>query len=66
MKDSSGLTSGIMGNMYGLTWNKSLKPTVTHVTLFAVKAKPAPPYGGLVPPLDWQLERLDDTTQALY
>jgi hypothetical protein len=30
--------------------NKSLKPTVTPVTLFAEKAKPAPRYGGLVPP----------------
>jgi len=35
MKDSSGLTSGIMGNMYGLTYNKSLKPTATRVTPFA-------------------------------
>jgi len=32
--------------------NKSLKPTVTHVTPFAKKANPAPRYGGLVPPLD--------------
>ena len=31
--------------------NKSLKPTVTRVTPFAEKAKPAPRYGGLVPPL---------------
>ena len=30
--------------------NKSLKPTVMRVTPFAKKAKPAPPYGGLVPP----------------
>ena len=30
--------------------NKSLKPTVTHVTLFAENAKVAPYYGGLVPP----------------
>gem|GEM_PF-4096777 len=32
--------------------NKSLKPTATRVTLFAEKAKPAPRYGGLVPPLN--------------
>ena len=31
--------------------NKSLKPTVTRVTLFAAKAKSAPRYGSLVPPL---------------
>ena len=30
--------------------NKPLKLTVTRVTLFAAKAKPAPRYGGLVPP----------------
>ena len=30
--------------------NKSLKQTVTHVTHFAEKAKPAPRYGRLVPP----------------
>jgi hypothetical protein len=34
-----------------LQQNKSLKPTVTRVTPFAEKAKPAPLYGGLVPPL---------------
>jgi hypothetical protein len=34
-----------------LASNKSLKPTVTHVTPFAEKANPAPRYGGLVPPL---------------
>ena len=34
-----------------LSPNKSLKPTVTRVTPFAAKANPAPPYGGLVPPL---------------
>ena len=32
-------------------YNKSVKPTVTHVTHFAEMAKPAPRYGGLVPPL---------------
>jgi tetratricopeptide (TPR) repeat protein len=32
------------------THNKSLKPTVTHVTLFAEEANPAPRYCGLVPP----------------
>ena len=31
-------------------YNKSLKPTVTRVMSFAKKAKPAPRYGGLVPP----------------
>ena len=31
--------------------NKSLKPTVTRDTPFAAEAKPAPRYGGLVPPL---------------
>lgn len=31
--------------------NKSHKPTVTRVTPFAEQAKPAPRYGGLVPPL---------------
>jgi hypothetical protein len=31
--------------------NKTLKPTVTRVTPFAKKAKPAPRYGGLIPPL---------------
>ena len=31
--------------------NNSLKPTVTRVTHFAEKAKPAPRYGGLVPPV---------------
>ena len=36
------------------TYNKSLKPTVTHVTPFAEKAKLAPRYGGLVPPLCWR------------
>jgi len=34
-----------------LASNKSLKPTVTHGTPFADKAKSAPRYGGLVPPL---------------
>ena len=32
-------------------YNNSLKPTVTRVTPFAHKAKPAPRYGGLVPPI---------------
>jgi len=40
--------------MKRLLQNKSLKPTVTRVTPFAEKAKPAPLYGGLVPPLGWQ------------
>jgi len=31
-------------------YNKSLKPTVQRVTLFAAKAKTAPHFGGLVPP----------------
>jgi hypothetical protein len=35
---------------HSLAANKSLKPTVTRVTPFAEKAKPAPRYGGLVPP----------------
>jgi hypothetical protein len=30
--------------------NKSLKPTVSRVTPFAEQTKPAPRYGGLVPP----------------
>jgi hypothetical protein len=30
--------------------NKSLKPTLTRVTHLTAKAKPAPRYGGLVPP----------------
>jgi len=30
--------------------NNPLKPTATRVTPFAEKAKPAPRYGGLVPP----------------
>ena len=55
MKDSSRLASGIIGKGYGLTWNKSLKQTVTRVTPFAAKAKPAPRYGGLVPPFYRQL-----------
>jgi len=33
------------------TPNKSLKPTVTLVTPFAEKAKSAPRYGGLIPPI---------------
>lgn len=37
--------------MIGLTWNNSLKPTATRVTFFAAKAKLAPYYGGLIPPL---------------
>ena len=36
--------------MKGRSQNKSLKQTVTRITLFAVKAKAAPRYGGLVPP----------------
>ena len=40
----------IIGKLNYRTQNKSLKPTVTHVTPFAKKAKPAPRYGGLVPP----------------
>jgi len=40
-----------MCNMNGMKWNKSLKPTATRVTLFAEKAKFAPYFGGLVPPL---------------
>ena len=35
--------------------NKSLKPTVTRVTLFAAKAKPAPRYGSSVPPFYVQI-----------
>ena len=31
--------------------NNSLKPTITRVTHFAEKAKCAPHYGGLIPPL---------------
>jgi hypothetical protein len=31
-------------------YNKSLKQTVTRVTLFAEVAKPTPHYGSLVPP----------------
>ena len=34
--------------------NKSLKPTVTRVTPFAANAKPAPRYGGSVPPFHGQ------------
>jgi len=33
-----------------MRYNKSLKPTATRVTPFAEKSKPAPHYGGLVPP----------------
>ena len=47
-------------------YNKSLKPTDDACHTLCEKAKLAPRYGGLVPPLDWQLERLDDTVQALY
>ena len=36
------------------THNKSLKPTLTHVTPFAERANSAPRYGGLVPPLNGQ------------
>ena len=50
MKGSNRLASDIIGNGHGLTGNKSLKPTVTRVKPFAEKVKPAPPYGGLVPP----------------
>jgi hypothetical protein len=51
-KYSSDITSGKLSNMIGLTWNNSLQPTAKRVTLFAAKAKLAPRYGGLVPPLD--------------
>jgi len=49
------------GQTFGLrlAHNNSLKPTATRVTLFAEKAKPAPRYGGLVPPLydlDWSMQ----------
>jgi hypothetical protein len=33
-------------------WNKSPKPTAKRVTPFAAKAKPAPRYGGFIPPFD--------------
>ena len=39
--------------------NKSLKPTVTHVTPFAEKAKPAPRYGSLVPPFYFLIGNLN-------
>jgi len=39
-----------MSNMIGLTWNKSLKPTVTRVMPFAELAKSLPRYGSLAPP----------------
>ena len=31
-------------------YNNSLKPTETHVTVFAEEANPTPRFGGLVPP----------------
>ena len=34
-----------------MTWNNPLKPTATRVTHFVKGAKPAPRYGGLVPPI---------------
>ena len=41
-------------------YNNSLKPTVTRVTPFAEKAKPAPRYGSLVPPLYGLINMGDD------
>jgi len=46
--------------------NKSLKPTVTHVTHFAEKAKPAPRYGSLVPPFYTQILLIEIATKHLY
>jgi hypothetical protein len=37
----------------------ALKPTVTPVTPFAAQAKPAPRYGGLVPPFYDQQEEME-------
>ena len=40
-----------METQIGLVYNNSLKQSVTRVTFFAAKAKPAPRYGSIVPPL---------------
>jgi apolipoprotein N-acyltransferase len=49
--DFSAYISQVGKESIDILHNKSLKPTATHVTPFAEKAKPAPRYGGLVPPL---------------